>query len=133
MLTTEQRETVEGWLRREREDAKDALRHFDESSHDLREQTGELSLQRFHMADVGTEMMEREKEFLLASKEGRRLYEIDEALRRLYRDPEQFGMCERCGRQISMERLEVLPETRFCAEDAVRLDASDDSGEAVAE
>ena len=77
---------------------------------------GELSAYRFHMADVGTEAMEREKEFLLASKEGERLYRIDEALRRLYAEPEEFGRCSRCGSWISMERLVVVPETTLCAD-----------------
>ena len=37
------------------------------------------------MADQGTDAMEREKAFLFASQEGRFLWHIDEALRRLYR------------------------------------------------
>jgi DnaK suppressor protein len=82
----------------------------------LREQAGELTLYRFHMADIGTETMEKEKEFLFASREGRRLYEIDEALRRFYRDPDAFGTCERCGKRMQFERLEIIPEARFCAQ-----------------
>jgi RNA polymerase-binding transcription factor DksA len=41
--------------------------------------------------------MEREKAFLFASQEGRFLWHIDEALRRLYRSPETFGECHQCG------------------------------------
>jgi len=37
----------------------------------------------FHMADQGTDAMEREKAFLFASQEGRFLWHIDQALRRL--------------------------------------------------
>src|SRR5215212_942205 len=58
---------------------------------------GELSSWRFHMADLGSETMEREQTFLMASREGRLLWHIDEALRRLYRSPETFGVCEECG------------------------------------
>jgi RNA polymerase-binding transcription factor DksA len=66
------------------------------------------------MADQGSDAMEREKAFLFASKEGRYLYHLDEALRRLYRYPEQFGVCEECGETISLERLDALPHTRLC-------------------
>jgi DnaK suppressor protein len=115
MLTKEQRDTIEKRLLREREAVLELLAEFEEGTDDLREQSGELSLYRFHMADVGTEMMEKEKEFLLASRDGRRLYEIDEALRRLYKEPETFGLCERCGEAIEFERLELVPEARLCA------------------
>lgn len=114
MLTQEQRDRIEALLRREREDALEALGHFEERTQDLRERSGELSLYRLHLADIGTEAQEQEKDFLLASQEGRRLYEIDEALRRLYNAPEEFGKCERCGQEIGFERLEVIPHARYC-------------------
>ncbi len=101
----------------DRERAVEGLREFDDTRElSLEDATGELTLYRFHPADIGTESMEREKQFLLASVEGRRLYEIDEALRRLYRDPDGFGSCERCGRPIGFERLEVIPQTTLCAD-----------------
>ena len=114
MLSQEERDRIEGLLLRERESVLAALERFAEQDQDMHERAGEMSLYRFHMADIGTEAMEKEKDFLLASNEGRRLYEIDEALRRLYGDPERFGSCERCGRPIGVERLEVVPETRYC-------------------
>jgi RNA polymerase-binding transcription factor DksA len=58
--------------------------------------------------------MEREKAFLMASKEGRFLWHIDEALRRLYRSPETFGKCHQCGNEIAHERLDALPHARYC-------------------
>lgn len=75
---------------------------------------GDLSAYSFHMADQGTDAMEREKAFLFASKEGRLLYHIDEALRRLYKTPEQYGTCEECGEPIGRERLDALPHARLC-------------------
>jgi RNA polymerase-binding transcription factor DksA len=66
------------------------------------------------MADQGTDAMEREKAFLFASQEGRFLWHIDEALRRLYRNPETFGRCHQCGEEIAFERLDALPHARFC-------------------
>ena len=75
---------------------------------------GDLSSYSFHMADQGTDAMEREKAFLFASQEGRFLWHIDEALRRLYRSPETFGQCHNCGGEIPFERLDALPHARFC-------------------
>ena len=75
---------------------------------------GDLSVYSFHMADQGTDAMEREKAFLFASKEGRLLYHIDEALRRIYKTPAQYGTCEECGEEIGMERLDALPHARLC-------------------
>ena len=68
------------------------------------------------MADQGTDAMEREKAFLFASQEGRFLWHIDEALRRLYRSPETFGKCHNCGNDIAFERLDALPHARYCIE-----------------
>lgn len=75
---------------------------------------GDLSSYSFHMADQGTDAMEREKAFLFASQEGRFLWHIDQALRRLYRSPETFGMCHECGNMIAFDRLDALPHARFC-------------------
>lgn len=77
---------------------------------------GDLSSYSFHMADQGTDAMEREKAFLFASQEGRFLWHIDQALRRLYRVPENFGKCHNCGREIHFDRLDALPHARFCIE-----------------
>jgi RNA polymerase-binding transcription factor DksA len=68
------------------------------------------------MADQGTDAMEREKAFLFASKDGRFLWHIDEALRRLYRAPETFGKCHNCGNDIAFDRLDALPHARYCIE-----------------
>ena len=75
---------------------------------------GNLSSYSFHMADQGTDAMEREKAFLFASSEGRFLWHIDEALRRLYRSPQTFGRCHGCGEEIDFDRLDALPHARLC-------------------
>lgn len=116
MLTSEQRKKVEDRLQEERADALEAIEEFDRQRGTLQDEAGEMSVYRFHMADIGTESMEREKRFLLASNEGERLYGIDEALRRLYRDPESFGTCSRCGSDIGFERLMLVPATTLCAD-----------------
>lgn len=78
-----------------------------------KENSGDLSSYSYHMADQGTDAMEREKAFLFASKSGRLLYHIDEALRRL-RNDKNFGNCAECGKPISAARLEAVPHARMC-------------------
>ena len=75
---------------------------------------GDLSSYSFHMADQGTDAMEREKAFLFASQEGRYLWHINEALRRLYQEPAKFGHCHQCNAEIDFERLDALPHARLC-------------------
>ncbi len=78
----------------------------------IKENTGDLSSYSYHMADLGTDAMEREKTFLFASKSGRLLYHIDEALRRIRN--KTYGKCIECGEQISAERLNAVPHARMC-------------------
>ncbi len=77
-----------------------------------RDSAGDLSGYSFHMADAGTDAMEREKAFLFASAEGRTLLEINEALRRVYRG--EYGVCESCANPIARARLEAMPHARLC-------------------
>lgn len=126
-MNEQERGRIEELLLRERKHILDNIEHFDERLQDLRDRAGELSLYRFHPADVGTESHEQEQDFMLTSVEGRRLYQIDEALQRLYKTPDDFGKCEVCGRDVGMERLEVIPETNLCAEHALQADQGSDA------
>jgi RNA polymerase-binding transcription factor DksA len=91
------------------------LGHYDESFNaTLQASDGDLSSYSFHMADQGTDAMEREKAFLMASKEGRFLWHLNQALQRLYQTPEKFGKCEQCEEEMSYERLDALPHARLC-------------------
>ena len=108
-------ELLERRLLEEREHVLKELGFFDENYHDTtRTASGDLSAYSFHMADQGTDAMEREKAFLFASQEGRVLWHIDQALRRLYKSPETFGKCHNCGKDIAYERLDALPHARYC-------------------
>jgi DnaK suppressor protein len=74
----------------------------------------ELSNYPLHLADEGTDTMEQEKEFLLASQDGRELMDIDAALRKLLHDPDELGACEECGQAIGLDRLEMIPWALLC-------------------
>ncbi|MDA1082032.1 MAG: TraR/DksA family transcriptional regulator [Gemmatimonadetes bacterium] len=91
------------------------LGHYDETfGSSPQGAEGDMSSYSFHMADQGTDAMEREKAFLFASQEGRFLWHIDEALRRLYKKPDTYGKCHNCGCEIAHDRLDALPHARFC-------------------
>ena len=106
---------LEKRLLEERERVIKELGHYDESfSSTLQGAGGDLSSYSFHMADQGTDAMEREKQFLFASQEGRYLWHVNEALRRLYKSPKTFGQCHDCGEAIDFDRLDALPHARLC-------------------
>jgi RNA polymerase-binding protein DksA len=88
--------------------------HEDMMTQTSQDSDGDLSSYSFHMADQGTDAMEREKAFLFASQEGRFLWHIDQALRRIYQAPESYGKCQSCGEEIDYDRLDALPHARLC-------------------
>ena len=77
-----------------------------------RESSGDLSGYSSHMADLGTDTMEREKAFLFAEQKRSRLAEVGEALQRI--ENGTFGVCESCGQAIPSRRLERLPAASLC-------------------
>jgi DnaK suppressor protein len=124
-LDRTQLEAIERLLLREREKTLRSLGRFQEQSKLTRDSAdADLSSYSFHMADQGTDAMEREKSFLFASKEGRYLYRVEEALRRLYNDPEEFGKCHSCQKLIPFERLEALPHARYCLDCKMKEEAA---------
>jgi len=78
----------------------------------IKEATGDLTHYSYHMADQGTDNMERELAFARGSKSRRLLYHIDEALRRV--EEGTYGKCHGCGRQIQLPRLRAVPHARLC-------------------
>lgn len=77
---------------------------------------GELSDADQHPADVGTETFNRERDVALVESIDGELSDVEAALERL--EAGRYGICEACGRPIGAERLDALPATRFCVEDA---------------
>src|SRR3989442_4092781 len=109
-LNKKQLAHLEKRLHEERARVMKELGYYDESfNSSLQASDGDLSSYSFHMADQGTDAMEREKAFLFASQEGRYLWHVNQALRRLFQSPGKFGKCEQCGEEIGLERLHPLP------------------------
>ena len=76
------------------------------------EASGDHSAYSFHMADQGTDAMEREKAFLFASRDEKYLKQIEAAYERI--DNGTFGICRVCEKDIDKERLEAVPTTTIC-------------------
>ncbi|MDI6804086.1 MAG: TraR/DksA C4-type zinc finger protein [Bacteroidota bacterium] len=77
--------------------------------------TGEYSTESpsysLHM-EQGTDAMEREKTFMFASREGKFLNYLDDALTRI--DKGVYGKCNVCEKLIEKERLEAVPHAQMC-------------------
>jgi RNA polymerase-binding protein DksA len=58
------------------------------------------------------EVFEREKNQAVILVLERRLIDIDTALKSM--DKGQYGICQRCGKTIEVERLEVRPDATMC-------------------
>jgi len=84
--------------------------HLHDESED--DSTGELSHLDQHMADVGSDTFEREKDFSILEQVEAEMVDVERALQRL--DDGTYGRCEACHRPIGDERLAVMPATRFC-------------------
>ncbi|MDR3600615.1 MAG: TraR/DksA C4-type zinc finger protein [Desulfosporosinus sp.] len=81
---------------------------------DMRESLGELSLIDNHPADIATEVYERSRDVAQHDRLLHRVEAIDVALVRF--DQGKYGICEHCGHEIPLERLEALPYTTVCTE-----------------
>jgi len=63
-------------------------------------------------ADTAMNLYEKDLHTGLMEKNKKLLTEIEEALAKIERG--EYGKCERCGRDISIERLKVLPFAKLC-------------------
>ena len=114
-MTEKQRKHLERRLLDERKRALRTLEGYNEQMNaEEREQAGDLTAYPFHQADEGTDTMEREMDYLLASRQSELVRQIDAALQTLYETPNRYGWCEPGGHEISFERLDVMPWVRTC-------------------
>ncbi|MCM8772951.1 MAG: TraR/DksA family transcriptional regulator [Candidatus Omnitrophica bacterium] len=65
-----------------------------------------------HIADYGTDAFEKNLEVGLSNSESKILEAIDLAIKKI--EEGTYGICEKCKKPISKERLKVLPYARFC-------------------
>ena len=103
---------------RERQKLVDEAKEIKENLEHLREAMKEE-------VDVDAEegdpdLIEREKNVALASQLERKLEGVQAALRAI--DKGRYGLCERCGKEIDPERLEVKPDATLCLQCQVEVE-----------
>jgi len=74
----------------------------------------ELSNYDNHPADAASETYERTKDLAIEQNFREMIEGIDEALRKI--DAGTYGLCDRCGQPINIERLKVIPSATLCIE-----------------
>src|SRR5208283_323353 len=73
---------------------------------------GDVSGHALHMADVATDMYDREFTLGLASNDRELLYQVNEALARI--DEGNYGLCTSCKKPIPASRLKAIPHAKTC-------------------
>ena len=113
-MTKREIEQVKKLLLKKRKEMAEQMNFIKEVEMDstTKEAAGDHSAYAFHMADQGTDTMEREKNFFYAQRDGRLIYHIDKALERI--EDGTFGICDACKQPISKERLQAVPHARMC-------------------
>ena len=78
---------------------------------DAREQAENDTAYSIHMADAGTDAMEREKLYLMIARQNKYINYLERALERVQN--KTYGICKVTGNPISKERLEAVPHTEI--------------------
>ncbi len=81
---------------------------------DAREQAENDTAYSFHMADAGTDAMEREKLYLMIARQQKFVGYLDRALERIKN--KTYGVCKVTGKPIAKERLRAVPHTEISIE-----------------
>ncbi|MBW7853948.1 MAG: TraR/DksA C4-type zinc finger protein [Candidatus Kapaibacterium sp.] len=96
-------------------DALEELRMLRERLDDLTssEMAEESAIYSMHMAEQGSEAMEKEKTYAQIQRIQEYIRKLDEALMRI--DEKTYGICRMCGIKIAKERLLAVPITTLSA------------------
>ncbi|GAB4572416.1 MAG: hypothetical protein Kow0077_11820 [Anaerolineae bacterium] len=67
-----------------------------------------------HQADDATQAFDQAKDLAIRTSSEKRLRLVEDALKKF--ENGSFGLCDRCGKEIDLARLEAIPYTPFCLE-----------------
>lgn len=115
MLTSNQIKQFKDQLENRKKQLNDELEnndHFNLEYSYVNESTGELSHYDNHPADTATDLYEREKDIALNEHLEKEIKDINHALSNMEKG--QYGKCEVCGKEISVDRLTALPTATTC-------------------
>ena len=93
----------------------------DDHSESANDRSGDISGHAMHMADVATDMYDREFLLGLASNDRELLYQIDEAMGRM--EDGTYGLCDSCQKPIPVTRLKAIPHVRTCLKCQEKLES----------
>ncbi len=77
-----------------------------------KEEKGFLSTEVGDIADAASDSVERELLFELNDNERRILGNVEDALQKI--ENGTYGVCEKCGKEIEIERLKAMPFAKVC-------------------
>ena len=83
--------------------------------------SGDVSGHALHMADVATDMYDREFNMGLASNEREVLLKIEQALKRI--EDKTFGLCTECNKPIAAARLKAIAYVDTCLKCQEKLES----------
>ena len=107
----EELEVFKELILKKRAAARDDKLRMQHQVQDSREQSSNDSAYSYHMADAGTDAMEREKLYLQIARLQKFMNYLDRALARI--ENKSYGVCRVTGNAISKERLMAVPHTEL--------------------
>jgi DnaK suppressor protein len=127
MVTREQGlKNIEDVLREERENAETELAELDEQIRSFGDRDESSEVADNHPGDDSDRVSEQERLLTIRQQLGERKEAIEHAISKA--GSGSFGICERCGSEIPIERLEVLPFARYCIECQEIVDEEEAAG-----
>jgi RNA polymerase-binding transcription factor DksA len=104
-----------GIIEKAKQEAMDELRMLKERLEDLTnsEASEESAIYSMHMAEQGSEAIEKEKTYGQITRIQDYLRKLDEAIQRI--NEKTYGICRMCGILIAKERLMAVPITTLSA------------------
>jgi RNA polymerase-binding protein DksA len=113
-FSDEELEHFRDLLLQRRREAKAEIEQMRTQIENAKEQSGDNTAYGIHMADAGTDAMEREKLHLMISRQQKYIGYLDRALERI--DNQTYGVCRVTGNPIAKKRLEAVPHTEISIE-----------------
>ncbi len=111
-LNKKKLEIYKNILLKSREDILHDIKNMSDGSNPAKENGGDIAGHALHMADVATDMYDREFNLGLASNDRELLNKIQMALKKI--KDNTYGICSECDKPIPSARLKAIPYTETC-------------------
>lgn len=110
------RKMLEELLLKERERLieKIKMRHHDDFIKGTTKFSDNTAMDDVDICDIGTDVYNKEFSAMMLDRDNSTLKKVDDALLKLKEGT--YGICKKCGKEISLPRLKALLYTNYCAE-----------------